>query len=106
MAPWGPVVAPPEPRCSSWTFIGFVDPHSSVPCRHDDLRDDKFASPRGELDKGEHVPVGSRHVSSPPSPSHRDRLQEELKGVHSRFHIKEVADFSLTRLGSSRSISG
>ena len=45
------------------------------------------------------MPVGSRHVSSPPSPSHRDRLQEELKGVHSRFHIKEVADFSLTRVG-------
>ena len=102
----GPSCGPQSPDVAFWTFIGFVDPHSSGPCRHDDLRDDKFASPRGGLDKGEHVPVGSRHVSSPPSPSHRDSLQEELKGVHSRFHIKEVADFSLTRVGSSRSISG
>ena len=49
---------------------------------NDDLRDDKFASPRGGLDKGEHVPVGSRHVSSSPSPSHRDRLLEVLKTHH------------------------
>ena len=91
MAPWGPVVGPPELRCCSWTFIGFVDPHSSGPCRHDDLRDDEFASPRGALDKREHVPVGSRLISSSPSPSHRDRLLEVLKTRHAR-------------VGSSRSV--
>ena len=84
MAPWGPVVALPELRCCSWTFIGFVDPHSSGPCRHDDLRDDDFASPRGGLDKREHVPVGSRLVSSSPSPSHRDLLPEFRKTLHAR----------------------
>ena len=39
MAPQSPDVAPGP---SSASF----DPHSSGPCRHDDLRDDKFASPR------------------------------------------------------------
>ena len=74
MAPQSPDIAPGP---SSASF----NPHSSGPCRHDDLRDDKFASPRGGLDKGEHVPVGIRHVSPPSSPSHRDRLREELKGA-------------------------
>ena len=90
MAPQSPDVAPGP---SSASF----DPHSSGPCRHDDLRDDKFASPRGGLDKGEHVSVGIRYVSPPSSPSHRDRLREELKGVHTQFHIKEVIDFCLAR---------
>ena len=90
MAPQSPDVAPGP---SSASF----DPHSSGLCRHDDLRDDKFASPRGGLDKGEHVPVGIRHVSPPSSPSHRDRLREELKGVHTQFHIKEVISFCLAR---------
>ena len=81
------------PGPSSASFV----PHSSGPCCHDDLRDDKFASPRGGLDKGEHVSVGIRHVSPPSSPSHRDRLREELKGVHTQFHIKEIIDFCLAR---------
>ena len=99
-------MAPQSPDVAHGPSSASFDPHSLGPCRHDDLRDDKFAFPRGGLDKGEHVPVGIRHVSSPPSPSHRDHLREELKGVHSQFHIKEVADFCLTRVGSSRSISG
>ena len=41
------------------------------------------------------MPVRIRHVSPPSSPSHRDRLREELKGVHTHFHIKEVIDFCL-----------
>ena len=66
MAPQSPDVAPGP---SSASF----DPHSSGSSRHDDLHDDKFASPRGGLDKGEHVPVGIRHVSPPSSPSHQDQ---------------------------------
>ena len=42
----------------SWIFVGFVGPQFLGPCRQDDLRDDDFASPRGGLDKREHVPVG------------------------------------------------
>ena len=90
MAPQSPDVAPGP---SSASF----DLHSSGSSRHDDLHDDKFASPRGGLDKGEHVPVEIRHVSPPSSPSHQDRLREELEGVHTRFHIKEVNDFCLAR---------
>ena len=79
MAPWGPVMALPELRCCSWTFIGFVDPHSSGPFRQDDLRDDDFASPRGGLDKREHVPFGSRLVSRrlPFAPRPSPRVSEE-----------------------------
>ena len=88
MAPQSPDVAPGP---SSASF----NPHFSGSSRHDDLRDDKFASPRGGLDMGEHVPVGIRHVSHPSSPSHRDRLREELEGIHTQFHIKEVNDFCL-----------
>ena len=77
MAPWGPVVALPELGCCSWPFIGFVDPHSSGPCRHDDLRDDDFVSPRGGLDKREHVPVGSRLVSSSP-PLRTDTISQSF----------------------------
>ena len=36
------------------------------PCRQDDLRDDDFASPRGGLDKREHVRLGRLRSSSPP----------------------------------------
>ena len=78
MAPQSPDVAPGP---SSASF----DPHTSGSSRHDDLRDDKFASPRGGLDKGEHVPVGIRHVSPPTSPSHQDRLWEELESVHTQI---------------------
>ena len=78
MAPQSPDVAPGP---SSASF----DPHFSGSSRHDDLRDDKFASPCGGLDKGKHVPVGIRHVSPPSSPSHQDRLREELESVHTQF---------------------
>ena len=36
------------------------------PCRQDDLRDDDFPSPRGGLDKREHVRLGRLRSSSPP----------------------------------------
>ena len=91
MAPQSPDVAPGP---SSASF----DPHTSGSSRHDDLRYDKFASPRGGLDKGEHVPVGIRHVSPPTSPSHQDLLWEELENVHTQIsHIREINDFCLAR---------
>ena len=91
MAPQSPDVAPGP---SSASF----DPHASGSNSHDDLHDDKFASPRGGLDKGEHVPVGIRHVSPPTSPSHQDRLREELESVHTQIsHIRKINDFCLAR---------
>ena len=62
MAPWGPVMALPELRCGSWTFIGFI----ALILRALAVKM-TFASPRGGLDKREHVPFGGRLVSlSPP----------------------------------------
>ena len=91
MAPQSPDVAPGP---SSASF----DPLASGSSRLDDLRDDKFASPRGGLDKGEHVPVEIRHVSPPASPSHQDRLREELESVHTQIsHIREINDFCRAR---------
>ena len=40
------------------------------------------------------MPVGIRHVSPPTSPSHQDRLREELESVHTQIsHIREINDF-------------
>ena len=44
------------------------------------------------------MPVGIRHVSPPTSPSHQDRLREELESVHTQIsHIREINDFCLAR---------
>ena len=93
-APQGPVVAHQSPDVAPGPSSASFDPHASGSSRHDDLRDDKFASPRGGLDKGEHVPVGICHVSPPTSPSHQDRLRDELESVHTQIsHIREINDF-------------
>ena len=97
-APQGPVVAPQSPDVAPGPSSASYDPHASGSSRHDDLRDDKFASPRGGLDKGEHVPVGIRHVSPPTSPSYQDRLRDELESVHTQIsHIREINDFCHAR---------
>ena len=60
------------------------------PCRQDDLRDDDFASPRGGLDKSEHVPLGSPWIIVA-SPSHPDLLPEFRKNLHARVgHSRSV----------------
>ena len=97
-APQGPVVAPQSPDVAPGPSLASFEPHASGSSRHDDLRDDKFAPPRGELDKGEHVPVGVRHASPPPSPLHQERLREELESVHTQIsHIREINDFCRAR---------
>ena len=88
MAPQSPDVAPGP---SSASF----EPRASGSSRHFDLRDDKFASPRGDLDKGDHVPVGVRHASPPPSPSHQERLREELESVHTQSLTSEKSMISV-----------
>ena len=48
---------------------------------------------RGELDKGDQQ-SGIRHASQPPSPSHQDRLREQLEDVHRQLsHTREIVDF-------------
>ena len=49
--------------------------------------------PRGDLDKGDQH-SGFRHASQPPSPSHQDRLREQLEDVHRQLsHTREIVDF-------------
>ena len=97
-APQGPVVAPQSSDVAPGPSSASLEPRASGSSRHIDLRDDKFASPRGDLDKGDHVPVGVRHASPPPSPSHQERLREELESVHTQIsHIREINDFCRAR---------
>ena len=49
--------------------------------------------PRGDLDKGDQH-SGFRHASQPPSPSHQDRLREQLEDVHRQLsHTREIVEF-------------
>ena len=94
----GPCCGPPELRVAPGPSSASLEPRASGSSRHIDLRDDKFASPRGDLDKGDHVPVGVRHASPLPSPSHQERLREELESVHTQIsHIREINDFCRAR---------
>ena len=97
-APQGPVVAPQSSDVAPGPSSASLEPRASGSSRHIDLRDDKFASPRGDLDKGDRVPVGVHHASPPPSPSHQERLREELESVHTQIsHIREINDFRRAR---------
>ena len=98
MAPQGPVVAPQSPDMAPGPSSASYDPHALGSSRHDAPRDDMFVSPRGGVDKGEHVPVGIRHVSPSTSPSHQERLRDELESVHTEIsHIREINDFCRAR---------
>ena len=88
-APQGPVVAPQSPDIAPGPSF---EPRASGSGLHLH-RDDKFAPQRGDLDKGDQ-PSGIRHASQPPSPSHQDRLREQLEDVHRQLsHTREIVDF-------------
>ena len=98
MAPQGPVVAPQSSDMAPGPSSASYDPHALGSSRHDAPLDDMFVSPRGGVDKGEHVPVGIRHVSPSTSPSHQERLRDELESVHTEIsHIREINDFCRAR---------
>ena len=98
MAPQGPVVAPQSPDMAPGPSSASYDPHALGSSRHDAPHDDMFVSPRGGVDKGEHVPVGIRHVSPSTSPSHQNRLRDELERVHTEIsHFREINDFCRAR---------
>ena len=95
--PQGPVVAPQSSDVAPGPSSASLEPRASGSGLHMDLRDDKFASPRGDLDKGDQH-VGVRHASPPPSPSHQERLREQLESVHTQIsHIREIVDFCRAR---------
>ena len=98
MAPQGPVMAPQSPDMAPGPSSASYDPHALGSSRHDAPRDDMFVSPRGGVDRGEHVPYGSRHVSPSTSPSHQERLRDELERVHTEIsQIREINDFYRAR---------
>ena len=91
-APQGPDAAPQSPDVASGPSSASLEPRASGSGLHLH-RDDKFATPRGQSDKGDQH-SGIRHASQPPSPSHQDRLREQLEDVHRQLsHTKEIVDF-------------
>ena len=94
MAPQGPQVAPQSPDMAPGPSSASFDPRSLGSSHHDALRDDVFVSPRGGVDKGEHVPVGIRSRSPSASPSHQQHLRDEMEKVHAEMsHIRDLIDF-------------
>ena len=91
-APQGPDVLPQRPDVAPGSSSALLEPRASGSGLHLH-RDNKFATPRGQSDKGDQH-SGIRHASQPPSPSHQDRLREQLEDVHRQLsHTREIVDF-------------
>ena len=91
-APQCPDAAPQSPDVAPGSSSALLEPRASGSGPHLH-RDDRFAPPRGQLDKGDqHSEI--RHASQPPSPSRQDRLREQLEDVHRQLlHTREIIDF-------------
>ena len=90
-APQGPDAAPQSPDVAPGPSSASLEPCASCSGLHH--RDDKISNPRGRTDKGDQ-PSGSRHASQPPSPSHQERLRDQLEDVHRQLsHTREIVDF-------------
>ena len=90
-APQGPDAAPQSPDVAPGPSSASLEPRASGSGLHH--CDDKFATPRGQSDKGDQH-SGIRHASQPPSPSRQDRLREQLEDVHRQLsHTREILDF-------------
>ena len=98
MAPQGPDIAPQSPDVAPGPSTATFDPHGLGSSCLDAPSDDMFVSPRSGVDRGEHVPYGSRHVSPSTTPSHQERLRDELERIHTEIsQIRECNDFCRTR---------
>ena len=90
-APQAPDAAPQSPDVAPGPSSASLEPRASCSGLHH--RDDKVSNPRGQTDKGDQ-PSGSRHASQPPSPSHQERLRDQLEDVHRQLsHTREIVDF-------------
>ena len=85
MAPQSPDVAPGPSTATH-------DPPALGPSRYDAPSDDVFVSPRGGVDRGEHVRYGSRHVSPSRTHSHQERLRDDLERTHAE--ISQLRDYN------------
>ena len=85
-APQGPDAPPQSPDVAPGPSSASLEPRASGSGLHL-YRDDKFATPRGQSDKGDQH-SGIRHAS------HQDRLREQLEDVHRQLsHTREIVDF-------------
>ena len=92
--PQGPDMAPQSPDVAPGPSTATFDPHGLGSSRYDAPRDDMFVSPRGGVDRGEHVRCGSRHVSPSRTPSHQERLIDELERIHTEIsQIRDCNDY-------------
>ena len=90
-APQGPDAAPQRPDVAPGPSSASLEPRASCSGLHH--RNDKVSNPRGQTDKGDQ-PSGSRLASQPPSPSHQERLRDQLEDVHRQLsHTREIVDF-------------
>ena len=97
-APQGPDAAPQSPDVAPGPSSASLEPRASGSGLYLH-RDDKFATPRGQSDKGDQH-SGIRHASQPPSPLHQDRLREQLEDVHRQLsHTREIVDFYRAMVG-------
>ena len=86
-APQGPVVAPQSQEVAPGPSSASSEPRASCSGLQQ-RRQDKFASPRGQLTEGDKS-RGSRHAS----PSHQHRLRRQLDDVHRHLdNAKEIVD--------------
>ena len=98
MVPQGPDMAPQSPDVAPGPSTATYDPHGLGSSRYDAPRDDMFVSPRGGVDRGEHVRYGSRHVSPSRTPSHQERLRDELERIHTEIsQIRDCNDYCRAR---------
>ena len=86
-----PGTAPQSPDVAPGPSSASLEPRASCSGLHH--RDDKVSNPHGRTDKGDQ-PSGSRHALQPPSPSHQERLRDQLEDVHRQLsHTREIVDF-------------
>ena len=86
-APQGPDVAPQSQEVAPGPSSASSEPRASCSGLQKQ-RQDKFASPRGQLNEGDQS-RGSRHVS----PSHQDHLRRQLDDVHRQLdNAREIVD--------------
>ena len=98
MVPQGPDMAPQIPDVAPRPSTATYDPPALGSSRYDAPRDDMFVSPRGGVDRGEHVRYGSRHVSPSSTPSHQERLRDELERTHAEiFQLRDCNDYCRAR---------
>ena len=66
--------------------------------RHDAPGDDGFVSPRGGLDRGDHVLYGSRHMSPSRTHAHHEQLREDLERTHAEIsQLRDYTDYCRAR---------